>query len=497
MDTARKKATARQTIATLTANLVTFSYGVYSGWPATVQPALQSPATPLEGQLSDDSISWSNSLGYISAILGTLIWGVLAEKYGRKVTGYLTMAPFLISWVVLLLTKSEMSLLVARFLGGLGGSGAAINTPMFVGEVSDEHTNAALGSLFILMYNLGVLYVYVCGTCFGYTSLNSACLVVSVVFMVVWYTIPESPTCLVRKNKPVEARDSLKWFRGTDTDKEVEEELDSLTVRGDQVLPASMADFMEVGTVKAMIIGFIFQTGTQLCGINVILSYAVDIFDQSGSKLSPNVCTILVGLVQVCGSVIGCLIVTKGARKLFLISTYSAAAVSLYIMGGCFYATSFYKDVNTGLLPVACLSAHVIAFSLGLGMVPYIVYTEIFKPNVRNVCMSALMFWNNALGFGVLKAYPYMQDSLHISGCFWLFALACTVMAPVTYLFVPETRNKSFEYINNQLQLWFSGLETKAKSVTSLTVKNTKVVVVESKDKKVYMENNQICSNEP
>ncbi|XP_050539460.1 facilitated trehalose transporter Tret1-like [Daktulosphaira vitifoliae] len=497
MDTARKKSSYRQIFAALTANLVTFAYGVYTGWPATVQPLLQSSNTPLDVVLSDESISWSCSLGYMSAILGTLIWGVLADKFGRKITGYLTMAPFLVGWIIIMTSKSEYLLLLARFLGGLGGSGAAINSPMFVGEISDESMNAILGSLFILMYNAGVLYVYVFGTFMNYVYLNIACLAVSVAFMVIWYYIPESPTCLVRKNNISEARESLKWFRGTTNDKEVETELESLSMRSDQVCTASIGDYLETSTIKALIIGFIFQTGTQLCGINVILMYAVDIFNQSGSTLSPEMCTMLVGFVQVLGSVVACFVVTKADRKFFLISTYIIAAVSLYIIGGCFYAKFLDNTVNTGILPVLCLSMHVIAFSIGLGMVPYIIYTEIFSPNVRNVCMSGLMFWNNVLGFGVIKAYPYLLNSLHISGCFWLFAMACTIIVPITYFFIPETKDKTYDQIHNQLQLWFPGLNDKAKSVTSLSVNSTKVVVVESSDKKVYMENNQQCCSEP
>lgn len=438
------------------ANLVSFSFGVYTGWPSPVTTLLSSKLdTPLNNALSQESISWMCSWGYISAIVGTFFWGLLADRFGRKVTGYLTMMPFLVGWVILLTCHSESALMVSRFLGGLGGSGAAINSPMYVGEISDRHTKALLGSMFILMYNLGVLYVYVFGVLFDYTHLNLACLMVSVLFVIVWGCVPETPTCLIRQNKMNEARESLKWFRGKTIDKEVEEEFESLSQRSDQVTVAKASDYLEKGTLRALLIGLVFQAGTQLSGINVILMFTVEIFQKSRSTLMPETCTMVVGVVQVVGSVIASCVVNRAGRKVFLMVTYALTAASLITIGACFYANTLDTAIDTGILPVLSLSLHVLAFSVGVGMVPYIIYTEIFPANVRNVCMSALMFWNNTLGFGVTKAYPFMTRELHDSGCFWLFGAFCLLIVPYTYLFVPETRDKSFDEISGKLLLWF------------------------------------------
>jgi len=438
------------------ANLVSFSFGVYTGWPATVTPTLKSPnSTPLDHILTENSISWACSWGMLSAILGTFFWGMLADRYGRKLTGFLTMVPYLVSWIVLLEMKTETALMVSRFLGGLGASGAAINTPMYVGEVSDVNMRAGLGSLFILMYNIGVLYVYVFGVFVGYDMLNVACLAVSALYMVVWCYMPESPVYLVRRDRTAEAKRSLRWLRAKDNDKEVEEEMERLTQRGDQLTPATVKDYTQAATVRALLIGLVFQAGTQFSGINIILMNTVDIFKKSGSTLSAETCTMLVGVVQVIASVVASCTVNRAGRKFFLMVTYALTAVALITIGWCFHASKADKAYSTGLLPVLSLSLHVMAFSAGLGMVPYIVYAEIFPANVRNGCMSLLMFWNNVLGFGVLKAYPKMEETLHISGCFWLFGAVCVVVVPYTYLFVPETKDKMFDEIRDNMRSWF------------------------------------------
>lgn len=480
------------------ANLVTFSFGVYTGWPATVTPTLKSPqSTTLDHILTENSISWACSWGMISAILGTFFWGLLADKYGRKITGFLTMVPYLVSSIILLQVKTETALMISRFLGGFGASGAAINTPMYVGEISDMNMRAVLGSLFILMYNIGVLYVYVFGVFVGYDMLNWACLAVSILFMLVWCYVPESPIFLIQRDRKSEAKQSLKWLRGKDNDKEVEEEMDSLTHRGDQLTTATLKDYFDKVNVKAMLIGFVFQTGTQFSGINIILMNTVDVFKKSGSTLSAETCTILVGVVQVVASTIASYTVNKAGRKFFLILTYAMTAMALITMGWCFHVSKVDKDYHTGLLPILSLSLHVIAFSVGLGMVPYIIYTEIFPANVRNGCMSMLMFWNNVLGFGIVKAYPKIEETLHISGCFWLFGAVCLAVVPYTYFFVPETKDKTFDEIRQKMLLWFPDLSSRNKVAITNPADKSKDVVVESSVQKVYMEKNQNCFKEP
>ncbi|XP_025200735.1 facilitated trehalose transporter Tret1-2 homolog [Melanaphis sacchari] len=501
------KANCRQLFAAISVNLVTFSFGVYTGWSSTVAPMLKDPKqTPLDHVITDNSISWACSWGMLSAILGTFFWGMLADNFGRKTTGFLTMLPYLISWIILLVVKTETALMVSRFLGGLGASGAAINCPMYVGEVSDEAMKAGLGSLFILMYNIGVLYVYVFGVLVNYTYLNVACLAISLLFMVVWFYVPESPIFLIQKKRMDEARRSLMWFRGKDNDKEVSEEMDSMMRHSDQTDKAKLSDYKKRGTVKALLIGLVFQAGTQFSGINIILMYTVEIFKSSGSKMSPHSCTILVGVVQVIGSAVATFIVHRAGRKFFLMVTYGVTALALITIGTCFYINKVDPSINTGILPVFSLSVHVIAFSLGLGMVPYIIYTEVFPANVRNICMSMLMFFNNVLGFAIIKAYPSMSNTLHTSGYFWMFGAVCLAVVPYTYLFVPETKDKSYDEIRRELLVWFPDRKHKDKAAAmdkeatgdqaDVGVDNS-VVVVEATEMRVCMGRDQNCFTTP
>ncbi|VVC25620.1 Sugar/inositol transporter,Major facilitator superfamily domain,Major facilitator, sugar transporter- [Cinara cedri] len=444
----------RQLFAATAANLVSFTYGVYTGWSATVTPKLQDPkTTPLETVMTNESLSWMCSWGMFSAIFGSFIWGFVANKYGRKATGFFTMIPYLVSWIILLQIKTETALMVSRFLGGLGGSGAAINIPLYVAEISNKDMKAGLGSLFILMYNIGVLYAYIFGVFVSYDSFNVACLMITVLYMFVWCCVPESPVFYIQQNQMDYAKKSVQWLQGKDT---VDNELSELTNSGDHMSAATTADYTDKRLIKALIIGIVFQSGTQLSGINVILMDTVNIFKRSGGTLGSEYCTMLVGVVQVVGSIIAVCTVNRASRKFFLISTYALTSLALITIGCCFYATNVMLITQgTGIIPVLSLSLHVMAFSLGLGMVPYIIYAEIFPANVRNMCMSILMVWNNVLGFAVLKGYPKMTELMGEFGYYWMFGLVCLAIVPFTYFFVPETKGKTIKDILEDLLLWF------------------------------------------
>lgn len=462
-------------------NLVSFTYGVYTGWPTMVKEQLESAESPVGNLMGTGSYSWVCSLGMPSAILGTFFWGLVADRYGRKVTGYLTMAPFLVSWMLLLTVKTLPALLVARLLGGLGASGAAINCPLYSGEVSDANMKAGLGSLFMLMYNVGVLYVYAFGAFVDYDYLNAAGLAVSVLFIVAWYFMVESPTYLLQKNDPEAAAAALRWLRGVDDDGGGQKQGGKKDAVGDagagDVAADAAAEFGRLreriereraerertsgetpvyfkrSTVRALIIGLVFQTGTQMSGINLILMDTKQVLDNSGSTVRPDVSCIVVGAVQLLASVVALFVVNRAGRKCWMIGTYMVTAASLFAVGLCswLHEAGTFDGALYGAVPVASLSLHVAAFSLGVGMVPYIIYVEILQEDVRNVCMAVLMFWNNALGFGVVKAYPLMTGALGPSGSFWLFAAVCLAVVPFTYQYVPETRNKDPEAIEMEL----------------------------------------------
>lgn len=66
---------------------------------------------------------------------------------------------------------------------------------------------------------------------------------------------------------------------------------------------------------KAMIIGIVLAAINQLCGCFAMLNYTASIFRESGSAMSPNTSAIIVGVIQVLGTISATFLVERAGRK--------------------------------------------------------------------------------------------------------------------------------------------------------------------------------------
>lgn len=68
-------------------NLISLSQGTAVGWTSPFLPILQSKETPLEsGPVSNEETSWIGATLCIGAIIGTFLFGWMADKFGRKIS---------------------------------------------------------------------------------------------------------------------------------------------------------------------------------------------------------------------------------------------------------------------------------------------------------------------------------------------------------------------------------------------------------------------------
>lgn len=66
---------------------------------------------------------------------------------------------------------------------------------------------------------------------------------------------------------------------------------------------------------KALIIGVVLAAINQFCGCFAMLNYTAQIFKEAGSTISPNICAIIVGVIQLVGSYAATNLVERAGRK--------------------------------------------------------------------------------------------------------------------------------------------------------------------------------------
>ena len=417
-------------------------------------PILQSDSSPISGgPISTEHGSWLGSLMCLGGLLATPLYLLISHHSSRKVTGYLVALPFVVSWILIIVAKSIDVLCIARFIGGMGSGGIILFASLYVSETAQDTVRGTLGSYLTLFTNAGVLFAYVIGSYVSYYTFAYTAIAIPVIYVLGLIWLPETPNYLVNRGKYTEAERSLRWLRGKD-DKLVELELSKLNSfvkeRGERVSLKQM--LCAAGTRRALIIGFVLSANLQFCGLFAVLTYTVNIFQEAGSDLSPNIATILIGALQLSGSCASSLLIDKAGRKILLLISNLCMATCLLIIGGFFFFKNQGSDVsNFGWVPVGSLSVYIVANSLGLAPVTFLMVSEIFEPQVKGRAITIVISFLWFLAFLVGKFYTNLSDVLGIHGCYWAFSACCVLGAIFTVFSVPETRNRSYSSILTEL----------------------------------------------
>lgn len=97
----------------------------------------QSEASPI-GMMNSDQISLIVSLLCIGGTVGTILFGLCSDVWGRKTMLLLIAIPQIVANVLLIVGTNSYYIYAARFLFGLAGGGGFIVVPIFVSEIAHE-----------------------------------------------------------------------------------------------------------------------------------------------------------------------------------------------------------------------------------------------------------------------------------------------------------------------------------------------------------------------
>lgn len=440
-----------QYLASTSACMLAVSVGTALAWTSPVLPQLYAEDSWLV--ITQEQGSWISSLLALGAIAGAVPAGPMADKLGRKKSLLLLSVPFLLSWAVIVGTSALWLIYAARFVVGIGVGASCVLVPTYVSEIAETSTRGTLGALFQLFLTVGIVVAFILGALISYTAFAVICGLLAVVFLGTFIFMPESPVWLVGARRKPEATAALAVLRGDAYDPA--EELAEMQKSVDDAAANKSSIFDLVKTSanrKAMLAslgGMMFQ---QLSGINAVIFYTVTIFKASGSSMAPEVASIVVAMVQMVMSAVAALIVDRAGRKPLLMISSGVMAISLIALGMYFKQKDGGNDVSSlGWLPLTSLTLFMVAFSVGLGPVPWMLMGELFPSETKAVASGIAVMVNWFLVFLVTKTFPAMNEQLGADVTFWIFAAIMAGATAFTHFFVIETKGKSFQEIQDEL----------------------------------------------
>ncbi|XP_067206047.1 facilitated trehalose transporter Tret1 isoform X2 [Linepithema humile] len=455
-----------QILAALSVSLGSMVIGYASSYTSPGLVSMRDNATA-SFEVSKQMGMWIGSLMPLSALFGGIAGGPCIEYIGRRNTILATAFPFIGAWLLIALAENVPMVLVGRALCGFGVGVASLALPVYLGETIQTEVRGTLGLMPTAFGNTGILLCFTLGMYLDWRNLALVGASLPIPFLILMFMIPETPRWYISKGKTKKSRKALQWLRGKETD--ITEELSMIeklhmeSERNDS--QGTISELMKRNNLKPLLISLGLMLFQQMSGINAVIFYTVQIFQDAGSTIDENLSTIIIGIVNFISTFVAASVIDKLGRKMLLYISGVSMAVTLFALGGFFYVKSMGMDVTSfGWLPLVSLIVYVVGFSLGFGPIPWLMMGEILPAKIRGSAASIATGFNWMCTFIVTKTFEDVIALIGAHGTFWLFGSIIAVGFVFVVVSVPETSGRSLEEIEKR----FTGRTRRMSSVANM-----------------------------
>ncbi|WP_111709400.1 sugar porter family MFS transporter [Lutibacter citreus] len=453
--------------------------------------------------------------------------GYLSNRFGRKKALQLVALVYLISAVCSTFAPNYASLVVARFLGGMAFCSLSL-AAMYIGEIAPPKWRGKLVSVNQINIVIGLLAAYFINYLIIQAVGSDALWIDSwgmkeqtwrwmlgseilpaLLWFILLFFIPESPSWLVLTNNIEAAKATLKKiYPDNEVDNQIIDMQENLSkTEQNQSIWIQFKEILGKPMRLTLIIGVTIALVQQLTGINAVLFYAPTVFEQLGVGTDAAfVQAIWVGLTGLLFTVLAIFLIDKIGRRPMVIWGLLWIIISLSICSYGFKAATYklstedvsqlsdiknkhvlnsladkefesdtvFKDkiilllgedeakihsssiiqkaakLNIGLILFGILS-FIAAFHFSIGPVLWVLFSEIFPISLRSIAIPSFAFLTSISSYLVQLFFPWQLANMGVAYIFLSYALFGLVGLAILIKYLPETKNMSIEQIQNVL----------------------------------------------
>ncbi|XP_050034317.1 facilitated trehalose transporter Tret1-like isoform X1 [Dermacentor andersoni] len=436
-----KDAKRRLYLTVATAYMASISFGYSCTYSS---PALPDIRKSIEFSASDSR--WFGSLVTLGAVFGGLAGGQLLNLIGRRGALFAAAAWFMAGWLCIMFAPSTALLFVGRVLTGIAVGITALTVAVFISEISPSNIRGLLNTGANAVLCVGILLTFSLGKFLSYRWLAAFCLAPSVIMALALFWVHESPHWLLQKGRRKAAIASLHFYQGP----KIAEELSALDANLANHQPFALLDVTMPYFYKPFFCTLLSMFMQQASAVCVILFYAQDIFEDAGTSIAADDCTIIVGALQVVVLFVATVLIDRLGRKVLLIVSSVGSSASLVLLGISFHlkATRGQEFLDSfGWLPLLAIAIYFVSYAIGLGPLPWVLLGEMIPLRGRGFATGVCTAFLFALAFLVTKCYDDLVKLMTEAGTYWMFAGLLTGSLILFIFIVPETKGKSLEEI--------------------------------------------------
>ena len=375
------------------------------------------------------------STALMGCLVGAMVAGALADRYGRKPLLTTAAVLFTLSAVGTGLFNDFSLFNIARFIGGVGIGVASALSPMYIAEVSPTEIRGRMVSLNQMTIVLGILGAQIVNMLlakdtsvaenmtwnveWGWRWMFWAETVPAALFLVMSFFIPESPVYLQMKAATMSQRIGKE---------------------------ARLRELLQGKYGRVLLLGLFIAVFQQWCGTNVIFNYAQEIFTGAGYDVDGMFIDIVItGIANVAFTFVALYTIEKWGRRTLMLIGAGGLGLIYLTLGTC-----YFLEVK-GFAMVCLVVTAISVYAMTLGPVTWTLLAEIFPNRIRGVAMATCTF---ALWVGCCTltfSFPSMNAALGSSGTFWIYSGICVCAFIFLWQHCPETKGKTLEQLEKEL----------------------------------------------
>jgi sugar porter (SP) family MFS transporter len=383
-------------------------------------------------------------------VLGALLGGWPADRFGRRVTLLWIGVLYFVSAVGSGLAPDVYLFIIARFIGGVGIGVSTVAAPLYISEIAPPRYRGRLAGMFQFNIVFGMLIAYLSNYLLAGIGVNAwrwmlgVAAFPSLLYTLLCFGLPESPRWLLgRKGDLQKGVEVLHLIEPQASAADIEARADEIIAASSERV--SSARFwtrrLRVPILLAILIAFF----NQLSGINAILYFAPRIFELAGLGAKAALLqSVGIGVTILVFTFVGLWLIDRLGRRTLLYIGSFGYILSLGLVSWAFFTQHF------AIIP-ACIFAFIAAHAVGQGTVIWVFISEIF-PNRHRAegqtlgCSTHWIFAALLTTFfpGMVSAFPPGYVFLFFCGMMVLQLIWVKTM-------VPETKGVPLEQIQRQL----------------------------------------------
>lgn len=324
----------------------------------------------------------------------------------------------------------------------------------YVAEISSPEHRGIFQALGPISASFGILLTYTLGTFLRWNVVALISIIFSIFTLVSIQFVPESPAYLAKKDKKIEAFNSLIWFRRNNAVAQEEFDRYVITNRNKDDTSSFRNIYFTSATVKPFIILVILFLLQELSGIYTILFYAVSFFQDSNLEIDEHISSIIVGIIRFVMAIVAAILINKFGRKSLCMVSSGGMALSMLAAAIYFKYYELYPNETKILpfLPLISVLLNVLFSMIGMLPIPWILVGEMFPLQVRPIMCGFVICLAQCFIFICVKIYHDMNFYLNFSGTICIFFVSAVLALIFCKVFLPETKNKSLEEIEEHFK---------------------------------------------